>query len=241
MERANSIAIIPARGGSKRIPKKNVKDFLGKPIISYSIQAALESKIFSEVMVSTDDEEIAGIAKNYGANVPFYRSKELSGDMAMTAPVLLEVLSEYKKRGEHFDIACCIYPCTPFITPQKLEHGINLLQQSKADFVFPVVKFSYPPQRCLVIREQKIAMLYPENCSKRSQDLEPVYHDAGQFYFAKTEQLEKEQTIFGKNTVPLIYAESEVQDIDTMEDWKMAEMKFMFNRNIAMNQIFPAI
>ena len=221
-----NIAIIPARGGSKRIPRKNIKEFCGKPIIAYSIEAAIKSNIFDEIMVSTDDDEIAEISKSYGAKVPFYRSKELSSDMAMTVPVLIEVLGEYEKLDKHFDITCCIYPCAPFITPQKLEQGMNLLLQSGANFAFPIVKFSYPPQRCLVIREQRVSMLYPENYLKRSQDLEPLYHDAGQFYFAKTKVLKEKQTVFGENSMPIICNESEIQDIDTIEDWKIAEIKY---------------
>jgi len=221
-----NIAIIPARGGSKRIPRKNIKEFCGKPIIAYSIETAIKSNIFDEIMVSTDDEEIAEIAKKYGASVPFFRSAEMSSDMAMTVPVLIEVLGEYEKRGKHFDITCCIYPCAPFITPQKLKQGVDILLQNNANFAFPVVKFSYPPQRGLVIRDQRISMLYPENYLKRSQDLEPLYHDAGQFYFAKTEVLKEKQTFFGENSMPIICNESEMQDIDTMEDWKIAEIKY---------------
>jgi len=221
-----NIAIIPARGGSKRIPRKNIKEFCGKPIIAYSIEAAIGSNIFDEIMVSTDDEEIATVAKKYGASVPFFRSAEMSTDMAMTVPVLIEVLEEYEKRDKHFDITCCIYPCAPFITPQKLKQGMDLLLKNDANFAFPVVKFSYPPQRCLVIREDRISMLYPENYLKRSQDLEPLYHDAGQFYFAKTKLLREKQTFFGENSMPIICNESEMQDIDTMEDWKIAEIKY---------------
>jgi len=221
-----NIAIIPARGGSKRIPRKNIKEFCGKPIIAYSIEAAIKSNIFNEIMVSTDDEEIAEVAKKYGASVPFFRSAEMSTDMAMTVPVLIEVLGEYEKQGKHFDITCCIYPCAPFVTAQKLKQGIDLLLQNDASFAFPIVKFSYPPQRCFVIREQRISMLYPENYLKRSQDLEPLYHDAGQFYFAKTEVLREKQTFFGENSMPIICNESEMQDIDTMEDWKIAEIKY---------------
>jgi N-acylneuraminate cytidylyltransferase len=220
------IAIIPARGGSKRIPRKNIKYFLGKPIIAYSIEAALENNIFDEIMVSTDDEEIAEIAKKYGASVPFYRSKELSSDMAMTAPVLVEVLNEYEKIDKMFDHTCCIYPCAPFITPQRLKEGMDLLIESGADSVLPIVKFSYPPQRCLVLRNEKVMMLYPENYNIRSQDLESYYHDAGQFYCLKTSALRYEQKLLCENALPLIMQEGEVQDIDTEEDWLAAEIKY---------------
>lgn len=220
------IAIIPARGGSKRIPRKNIKEFIGKPIIAYSIEAAIKSGVFDEVMVSTDDIEIAEIAKKYGAKVPFFRSPEMSNDMAMTAPVLIEVLNEYKKLEKNFEYCACIYPCAPFINPQRLTEGMNLLVESGMDSVLPVVKFSYPPQRCLVIREEKVQMLHPENYNVRSQDLEPYYHDVGQFYCLKSSSLIKEEKLYCENTLPVILPESEVQDIDTEEDWKIAEMKY---------------
>lgn len=220
------IAIIPARGGSKRIPRKNIKEFLGKPIIAYSIEAALESNAFDEVMVSTDDTEIAEIAKKYGANVPFFRSPEMSDDTAMTAPVLIEVLDEYKKLGHDFQYCCCIYPTAPFINSKKINEGMELLLKSGADSVLPVVKFSYPPQRCLIKRGDNVQMLHPENYNVRSQDLEPYYHDAGQFYCLKTLSLRNEIKLFCKNILPIILSECEVQDIDTTEDWKIAEMKY---------------
>ena len=222
----NSIAIIPARGGSKRIPRKNIKDFLGKPIIAYSIEAALQSGVFAKVMVSTDDAEIAEISRHYGANVPFFRSAETSTDMAMTVPVLLEVLDEYEKLGEIFDHICCLYPCAPFVTPERLKESMDLLASSGADSVLPVVKFSYPPQRCLVKRAGKLQMLWPENYNVRSQDLEPLYHDAGQFYCLKTEAIKTQQTMFCEHTLPIVLSDGEAQDIDTEEDWKEAEIKF---------------
>jgi N-acylneuraminate cytidylyltransferase len=222
----STIAIIPARGGSKRIPRKNIKDFLGKPIIAYSIDAALNSGVFGEVMVSTDDQWIADIAMKYGASIPFFRSPEMSTDMAMTAPVLTEVLNEYKKRGRSFDHCCCIYPCAPFVTPKKLSEGMELLMSSGADSVLPVVKFSYPPLRGLVIRNGKMQMLFPENYNVRSQDLEPMYHDAGQFYCIKTDSLIKECKLYCENTLPLELSDLEVQDIDTIDDWKIAELKY---------------
>ncbi len=220
------IAIIPARGGSKRIPRKNVKEFLGKPIIVYSIEAALKSNVFDEIMVSTDDKEIAEVAIKYGAKVPFFRSPETSSDMAMTAPVLVEVLNEYEKRGQHYDYVCCIYATAPFINSQRLTTGMNLLVEKGVDSVLPVVKFSYPPQRCLVKRGEYIEMLHPENYNARSQDLEPIYHDCGQFYCLKSESLMKEVKLYCKKTIPIELPESEVQDIDSEEDWLIAEMKY---------------
>lgn len=226
------IAIIPARGGSKRIPRKNIKNFLGKPIIAYSIEAALNSKIFDEVMVSTDDAEIAEIAKKYGAKVPFYRSSEMSSDTATTTSVLIEVLDEYKKLGQEFEYCACIYPCAPFINTQKLIQAMDLLIKKGVDSVLPVVKFSYPPQRGLIIRDEKVQMLHPKNYDMRSQDLEPYYHDAGQFYCLKSSSLIREKKLYCENTLPIILPESEVQDIDNEEDWKIAEIKYKILKNI---------
>jgi len=224
--KTNTIAVIPARGGSKRIPRKNIKDFLGKPIIAYSIEAALASGIFDVVMVSTDDEEIAEIAKKYGAEVPFLRSAETSSDYATADSVLIEVLAEYAKTGKTFSHLCCIYSCAPFITSDRLKEAMNLLIDCKADSVLPVVKFSFPPQRCLVIRDEKVFMLNLENFSKRSQDLEPLYHDAGQFYCYKTDALLSKNHSPYKHTLPIILSDIEVQDIDTPDDWTAAELKY---------------
>jgi N-acylneuraminate cytidylyltransferase len=199
---------------------------LGKPIIAYTIEAAITSGIFDEVMVSTDDEEIAEIAKKHGASVPFFWSEEISTDMAMTVSVLIEVLNKYNECGKVFSHGCCIYPCAPFITSVRLKEGMELLISSRADSVVPVVKFSYPPQRCLVIRDEQISMLYPEHYNSRSQDLEPYYHDSGQFYCFKSESLKSENKLFCTRTLPLVLSELEVQDIDTEEDWEIAEMKY---------------
>lgn len=218
------IAIITARGGSKRIPKKNIKDFCGKPIIAYSIEAAISSELFDEVMVSTDSEEIAGIAKKYGASVPFMRSAETSNDYATTNDVLIEVFNEYKKRGQEFDIAVCIYPTAPFVTADKLRRAIDMVEKDGADAVTPVVQFSFPPQRAFIIRDNALEYQYPENASARSQDLEPIYHDCGQFYVMKPKNVM--DGIIIKKTTPIVMPESEVQDIDTVEDWKIAEMKY---------------
>jgi len=221
-----SIAIIPARGGSKRLPRKNIKEFLGKPIIAYSIDTALQADVFDEIMVSTDDEEIAQVAIEYGAAVPFFRSKEMSSDMAMTAPVLIEVLNEYEKTNQKFAYTCCLYPCAPFVKPAQLRESMTLLKTSSVDCVLPVVKFSYPPQRGLVFRNGKVVMLYPENYNIRSQDLEPIYHDAGQFYCLKTTSLIEEEKLYCRHTLPIILPDNEVQDIDTADDWAVAEMKY---------------
>lgn len=220
------IAIITARGGSKRIPRKNSKEFCGQPILAYSIQAALESKLFDEVMVSTDDQEIARIALAYGAKVPFYRSEKTADDYATTADVLQEVLAEYKKIGKEFEWLCCIYPTAPFVTTAKLQAAFADLQVSGADALIPVVKFSYPPQRCFVIENNKLAYKWPEYIKARSQDLESFYHDAGQFYFIKTSIFEKQLTLVPESTLPYLLDEMEVQDIDTIDDWTVAELKY---------------
>jgi len=225
---AKNIAIITARGGSKRIPRKNIKTFLGQPIIKYSIEAALQSGCFDEVMVSTDDREIADVAKRFGAKVPFYRSPESSTDHAMTAPVLEEVIGEYAKRGTHFEYLCCIYPTAPFITAEKLKKAVAMLKESGADCVLPVTRFSYPIQRALKIENNRAAMIWPENYNVRSQDLPPAFHDCGQFYCMKTRSLLEQKRLFAEYTVPLEIPESEVQDIDNEEDWKVAEMKFRY-------------
>jgi pseudaminic acid cytidylyltransferase len=225
------LAIIPARGGSKRIPRKNIKIFLGKPIIAYSIEAALKSELFDEVMVSTDDKKIAQAAEKYGAKVPFMRSKRNSGDYAGTSDVIGEVLEEYLKRGLNFNIFCCIYPTAPLITVKTIKKGLNLLRNKKFDSVFPIVKFSYPIQRALKINNSKVEMFWSENKEKRSQDLEKAYHDAGQFYWMWTKKFIEQKRIFAKNSGAIILKESEVQDIDGLEDWKMAEMKYKLNNN----------
>lgn len=221
-----TLAMITARGGSKRIPRKNVLPFCGKPIIWYSIQAALESGIFDEVMVSTDDEEIARIALEAGAKVPFMRSEKTSNDYASTADVILEVIEEYKKRGEEFEFVSCIYPTAPFITAEKLRTAYAKLAASRADALIPVVRFSYPPQRALVMREERLVFNMPEFMLSRSQDLEPWYHDAGQFYFLRTESFLRTGKLMEGEIIPFEVSEMEVQDIDTMTDWELAELKY---------------
>ncbi len=220
------VAIITARGGSKRIPKKNIKEFCGKPIIAYSIEAALKSGIFDEVMVSTDSEEIAKVAEQYGAVVPFMRSEATSNDWAVTADVLKEVLADYTARGKQFDLLCCIYPTAPFITAEKLRQAESLLEHEKADSLMPVVRFNFPPQRGLLIKDNRAGYQYPEFETARSQDLEPIYHDCGQFYFCRTEALLKYSSLVTPNIVPMIVPDEEVQDIDSPSDWKIAEMKY---------------
>lgn len=222
----NSIAIITARGGSKRIPRKNIKEFCGRPIISYSICAALESGCFDRVMVSTDDEEIACIARANGAEVPFLRSEKTSGDFATTADVLMEVFEEYEKRGESFTYAACLYPTAPFVTAQKLREGMRLLRESEGAMLMPVVAFSFPPQRGIVKRGETLEFIHPECRNSRSQDLEPIYHDCGQFYCYHVEKYRAHSGQIDAGIIPYIVSELEVQDIDNETDWKLAEMKY---------------
>ena len=225
-----TVAIITARGGSKRIPRKNIKEFCGKPILAYSIEAAIHSGVFDTVMVSTDDEEIAGIARQYGAEVPFFRSEKTANDYASTNDVLLEVLEEYERRGEHYDMACCIYPTAPFLTGEKLKNAVEKLQLSDADTLIPVVAFSYPPQRAMIVKEERLVFEYPQYLDSRSQDLEPHYHDVGQFYVFKTAAFQQNRKLMTGNILPLVVSELEVQDIDNMTDWEIAELKYKLMR-----------
>lgn len=222
------IAIITARGGSKRIPKKNIKDFCGKPILAYSVEVAFQSGIFDEVMVSTDSIEIADVAKSFGASVPFMRSAATSDDHSVTADVLREVVQEYKKRGQLFEYVCCLYPTAPFVTAEKLRNAFFRLIESKAESLNPVVAFSFPPQRGQVIDgDGFLKYKWPENYPKRSQDLQTMYHDAGQFYFYKTDVLLHKPRLEWKE-IPYILEETEVQDIDNETDWELAELKYKY-------------
>ena len=227
----STIAIITARGGSKRIPRKNVKEFLGKPILQYSVAAALESGVFDEVMVSTDDVEIAGIAESLGARVPFMRSEATSNDYAVTADVVEEVLTTYEQDGRRFEYACCIYPTAPFLKADALRSAMNILIEKQADSVVPVVRFSFPPQRGCIITDGKLRFAHPEHMNTRSQDLEPMYHDCGQFYCLNTKAFRKQRRMVMEDTVPYIQDEMYVQDIDTEDDWRIAEMKMSILRD----------
>lgn len=226
-----AIAIITARGGSKRIPQKNIKEFCGKPIIAYSIEAAINSGIFDEVMVSTDSMEIAKIAIKYGAKVPFMRSEANSSDYATTSDVLAEVIDEYRKRGREFDYMACLYPTSPFITPEKLKNAMEMLIEQDGLMAMPVVQFSYPPQRGYIIENDKLNMKYMENAEKRSQDFEKIYHDAGQFYLVQMKGYWDNNGRIYRGITPIIVDEMEVQDIDNETDWKIAEIKYNFMIN----------
>lgn len=220
------LAIIPARGGSKRIPRKNIKSFLGKPIIAYSIEAALKSGLFDTVMVSTDDSEIAEVAKEYGAEVPFLRSEENADDFATTADVILEVVQEYEANGEIFEFACCIYPTAPLLSVETLKDGWDLLREKHYATVFPVAPFGYPIRRSLRLEDDNRAVMnWPEHINTRSQDLEQAYHDAGQFYWLSLDKFNKQQKLFTDNTGVIVLDEMQVQDIDNEVDWKIAELK----------------
>lgn len=222
----NNLAIIPARGGSKRIPRKNIKYFLGKPIIAYSIEAAIKSELFSEVMVSTDDHEIAEIAKEYGASVPFFRSSKNADDYATTTDVILEVIKEYQFLEKQFEYICCLYPSAPFATFEKLQKAYELLISENTDAVFPVMPFSFPIQRALRVNQGKPEFFNPDFANHRSQDLEKAYHDAGQFYFMKTNSVLNSKTILTDNTKVIHITELEAQDIDNEVDWELAEIKY---------------
>ncbi len=217
------LALIPARGGSKRIPRKNIRPFCGKPIIGYPIEAALKSGIFSEVMVSTDDIEIATFAKRAGAEVPFLRNERTSNDTALINEVIEEVLCEYQKSGRNFEYLCCIFATCPLITSKILKESFELLRNRQFDSVIPVIKYTHPIQRAFKITAGRLFMFSPENFAKRTQDLEPSYYDSGSFYWMKVESFMKNKKCLTENTGAFVIPEYSAVDIDTEEDWKRAE------------------
>lgn len=244
-----TLCIIPARGGSKRIPRKNIKLFNDKPMIAYSIEAALESGCFTRVAVSTDDEEIAAVARQYGAETPFVRPPELADDFATTgavmrhavATLLAERLSESERSGllhgksgqpdcsaspkPVLPEVCCLYATAPFVCPADLQRGLDTLRQSGGDYAFSVTDFPFPIQRALRLNEQGgVSMFQPENFAVRSQDLEHAWHDAGQFYWGNAEAWLTEKPIFNSQAAAVKLPRYRVQDIDTPEDWARAEM-----------------
>ena len=223
-----ALCVIPARGGSKRIEKKNSRLFLGKPIIAYSIEAARQSGCFQEIMVSTDDPQIADLARQLGASVPFLRSAQTSGDTAGLAEVLLEVLSQYARAGRQFGIASCVLATAPFLDAHDLETAMGLFAAEHCDGILSVCRYSYPIQRSLVERGGRLRMRWPRHYRSRSQDLEPSYHDAGQFYIVRTEAFLRQRRLFLRHMLKYELPEIRVQDIDTEEDWRMAEHKFRF-------------
>lgn len=222
-----TICIIPARGGSKRIPNKNVRLFCGKPIIAYAIEAAIEAGCFDEVMVSTDNDEIAERARQHGAKVPFLRSAESASDVATTVSVWQEVLRAYENEGKKFDLACSILPTAPFVTATKLRAIMNELElHPEWDAAMPVVPYSPPIQRAMGIEDGTLRMIWPEYRSARSQDLEPRYHDAGQYYAFRTSFIRDASSLRDGRLGAIVVPGIEAQDIDTEEDWELAEMKF---------------
>ena len=222
-----NICVIPARGGSKRIPRKNIKEFNGKPIIAYSIEAALKSNCFDQVIVSTDDVEIVEVAKKYGAQVPFIRPTELSNDYAGTIPVIKHAIEWLEENNNSIESVCCLYATAPFIQPQTISRAFQQLQESKTDYCFSATSFTFPIQRAIrITRDDKVEMFYPEYFNVRSQDLEEAYHDAGQFYWGKAQAFKDELLIFSEVATSYILPRYLVQDIDTKEDWIRAEAMY---------------
>lgn len=226
-----NIAIIPARGGSKRIPRKNIRPFLGKPIISYSISAAKECGLFGEVMVSTDDPEIAHISLEYGAKVPFLRSAETANEYAGIADVLIEVLEQYEQEGVTVDNICCILATAPLIMPCELVEAYQSFVENGFESLYPIVAYPYPIQRSFIRNDQgMLTMCWPEHYNSRSQDLELTYHDSGTFYWIKSETLKRERKLLTSRTGSIVFDEIRVQDIDNEIDWQLAEIKYkLFN------------
>lgn len=221
------LAVIPARGGSKRIPRKNIKDFCGKPIIAWSIEAALKSACFDHVIVSTDDKEIAEVAKNWGADVPFCRPDELANDFTGTLPVIRHAIEWFNEHGNSPDLTCCIYATAPFVADFDLKKGLEILQKSGEDYAFSVTSYPFPIQRAIKLTPQgRVEMFHPEHFNTRSQDLIEAFHDAGQFYWGKSSAWLEEKPIFSSLSLPVFLPRHRVQDIDTLEDWERAEWLF---------------
>lgn len=221
------LAVIPARGGSKRIPRKNIKSFCGKPIIAWSIEAALASGCFDVVMVSTDDEEIAAVARQWGAEVPFTRPQSLSDDLTGTLPVVHHAVEWYADRGQRPGTACCVYATAPFVTAEDLRRGREVLAETGADYAFSVTSFPFPIQRAVRITARgRVEMYQPEHAGTRSQDLEEAFHDAGQFYWGNAAAWCAEKPLFSAASAPVVLPRHRVQDIDTQEDWFRAEWMF---------------
>ena len=223
---AKAVAIIPARGGSKRIPRKNIKEFHGKPLIAYSVEVALASKLFEKVIVSTDDEEIAKVAKEYGAEVPFLRPKELSDDFTGTEDVINHTVEYLKNNNELYNYVCTIYATAPLLQKEYLIEGIERLKSSTAVNAFSTTSMPFPIQRTFKVNENgRCEMFTPEYYNSRSQDLEEAYQDAGQFYWKRLDR-ESKEIMFGEDSIPIILPRYLVQDIDTLEDWKRAEVMY---------------
>ncbi len=234
-----SLAIITARGGSKRIPRKNIKEFCSNPIISYPIKSLIESDIFDEIMVSTDDQEIAEIAIKYGAKVPFLRSKKNSDDFATTSDVLLEVIEKYCQIGQEFDNICCIYPTSVFIDAEIIRKSYKKFISSDFSHLASVLRYSHPVQRCMVEEQGQLSFEKPENIFKRTQDLDVRFHDSGQFYFLNISEFVKSKSLFGEEN-KFSYIEldpKKVVDIDNIEDWELAEIRYKIMKNLFSKDI----
>jgi pseudaminic acid cytidylyltransferase len=222
-----NVAVIPARGGSKRIPRKNIKLFCGKPMIVWSIEAARKSSCFERIIVSTDDAEIADIAKAHGAEVPFVRPAELSGDFAGTTAVMRHAVGWLRQHDLNPEYACCLYATAPFVQETDLQRGLKALKCQSCEYAFSVASFAFPIQRAIRIsNDQKIEMFQPSCLTTRSQDLEEAYHDAGQFYWGIAQAWFEEKPIFDQYSTPILLPRHRVQDIDTVEDWERAEWLF---------------
>lgn len=232
-----NIALIPARGGSKRIPRKNIKEFHGKPIIAYSIGTALESRLFDRVVVSTDDEEIAELAMSYGASVPFVRPADISDDHATTLDVVKHAVDWFEKQGENPLGVCCIYATAPLLQVSSLALGAKAVLEKNFDYAFSATSFPFPVQRGFrILGDGGLEMLYPEHAKTRSQDLEPVYHDAAQFYWGSAQAFRSKRAIFSGNSRPILLPRHRVQDIDTMEDWRVAEQLYLLCSEIEVGE-----
>ncbi len=225
------IAIIPARGGSKRIPRKNIKLFHGKPIIAYPIETLLKSGVFDRIIVSTDDIEIAEAAKQAGAEVPFLRSNENASDTAATYPVIKEVLDQLKLNGQSFETICCVYPTSVFVTPEMIQTSVQKLESENLNSVVAITKYAHPIQRAISVNNGLANFKHPEFAQTRTQDLEPYFHDTGQFYMLAKTIFEDHQSFFTGKTGYFEFPESLVQDIDNEEDWKLAELKYQLLRS----------
>jgi pseudaminic acid cytidylyltransferase len=232
------LCVIPARGGSQRIPRKNIRPFAGKPIIAWSIEAALTAALFDRVMVSTDDAEIAAVARQYGAEVPFLRPSELADDHTGTNTVVKHAIQWHRDQGQPVDVACCLYATAPFVQVRHLRQGFEKLTASGKAFVFSVTRYDFPVQRALRLNGAgEVEALYPAYRQTRSQDLEPAYHDAGQFYWGRAEAFLEDVILFSRASLPVILPSHLVQDIDTEEDWRRAEL--MFDALRATGETFP--
>ena len=222
-----NLAVIPARGGSKRIPRKNILPFYGHPMIAWSIRAALDSNCFDRVIVSTDDVEIAAVARSYGAEAPFLRPAILSDDHVGTNAVMAHAVDWCDDDGLQPSAVCCIYATAPFIQPETIQAGLRLLESLDCSYVFSATSFAFPIARAFrITAEGRAEMFSPNHFHTRSQDLEEAYHDAGQFYWARAEAWTQQKPIFSPDSVPFLLPRYRVQDIDTYEDWRRAEIMF---------------